>query len=139
MISPRAGPAYTPAVEDQAIEQAFARGKQAWPSIGLDLSTFRSHCERVLGPAPEWDWKRFGPELLLCCACARGDAEATRILEADILPQVVKAISRIDPSCNSLGTESLDCFFHYLRLFDCDRPQNYSVYPQLQRVLDCIE
>jgi RNA polymerase sigma-70 factor (ECF subfamily) len=83
-------------VEDQAIEQAFARGKQAWPSIGVDLSTFRAHCERVLGPAPEWDWKRFGAELFLCCACARSDGEGTRILEADILPQVVKAISRID-------------------------------------------
>lgn len=84
-------------MEDQGIEQAFARGRQAWPGIGVDLSTFRAHCERVLGPAPEWDWQRFGAELLLCCACARGDTEATRILEADILPQVVKAISRIDP------------------------------------------
>jgi RNA polymerase sigma-70 factor, ECF subfamily len=83
-------------VDEQAIEQAFARGKQAWPGIDVDLNAFRAHCVRVLGDAPEWDWKRFGAELFLCCGCARGDAEATRVLEAETLPQVVKAISRID-------------------------------------------
>jgi RNA polymerase sigma-70 factor (ECF subfamily) len=83
-------------VDEQAIDQAFARGKQAWPGIDVDLNTFRAHCARVLGDSPEWDWKRFGAELLLCCGCARGDAEATRTLEAETLPQVVKAISRID-------------------------------------------
>jgi len=67
-----------------------------WPGIDVDLSTFRNHCQRVLGESPEWDWKRYSQELFLCCGCARGDAEATRALEADILPQVVKAISRID-------------------------------------------
>lgn len=96
MISPRWGPAYTRSVDDQAIEQAFARGKQAWPGIEVDLSTFRTHCERVLGEAPEWEWARFAPELFLCCGCARGDVEATRALESDTLPHVVKAISRID-------------------------------------------
>jgi RNA polymerase sigma-70 factor (ECF subfamily) len=83
-------------VDEQAIEQAFARGKQAWPGIEIDLATFQAHCERVLGAAPEWDWKRFGVELFLCCGCARSDAEATRALESDTLPHVVKAISRID-------------------------------------------
>jgi RNA polymerase sigma-70 factor (ECF subfamily) len=96
VISPRKGPAYTRDVDDQAIEQAFARGKQAWPGIEVDLSTFRTHCERVLGAAPEWDWTRFASELFLCCGCARGDVEATRALESDTLPHVVKAISRID-------------------------------------------
>ncbi len=81
---------------EEAIAQAFARGQQAWPGIEIDLSTFQAHCERVLGSAPEWDWKRFGVELFLCCGCARGDTEATRALETDTLPHVVKAISRID-------------------------------------------
>jgi RNA polymerase sigma-70 factor (ECF subfamily) len=83
-------------VNDQALQQAFALGQKAWPSIVLDLDGFRAHCERALGERPEWDWTRFGAELYLCCACANGDAEATRALEADVLPQVVKAISRID-------------------------------------------
>jgi RNA polymerase sigma-70 factor (ECF subfamily) len=83
-------------VNDQALQQAFALGQKAWPSIVLDLDGFRAHCERALGSNPEWDWARFGAELYLCCACARGDAEGTRALEADVLPQVVKAISRID-------------------------------------------
>jgi RNA polymerase sigma-70 factor, ECF subfamily len=83
-------------VNDQALQQAFALGQKAWPSIVLDLDGFRAHCERALGESPEWDWTRFGAELYLCCACANGDAEATRALETDVLPQVVKAISRID-------------------------------------------
>jgi RNA polymerase sigma-70 factor, ECF subfamily len=93
-------------VDEQAIEQAFARGKQAWPGIEIDLAAFQAHCERVLGAAPEWDWKRFGVELFLCCGCARGDAEATRALESDTLPHVVKAISRID-SENEFVEEAL--------------------------------
>lgn len=84
-------------MDEQAIEQAFARGKQAYPGLDVDLVTFRAHAERVLGEAPEWDWRRFAAELYLCCGCARGDVEATRVLEADALPHVVKAISRIDP------------------------------------------
>ena len=84
-------------MDEQAIEQAFARGKQAYPGLDVDLVTVRAHAERVLGEAPEWDWRRFAAELYLCCGCARGDVEATRVLEADALPHVVKAISRIDP------------------------------------------
>ena len=83
-------------MEEQALRDAYARGKRAYPSTQLEFETFRAHCERVLGPAPEWDWTRFGTELYLCCACAQGDAEAMRALESDTLPQVVKAISRID-------------------------------------------
>jgi RNA polymerase sigma-70 factor, ECF subfamily len=83
-------------VDDQAVEQAFARGKQTYPGIDVNLEAFRSQCQRVLGDAAEWDWKRFGTELFLCCGCAQSDAEATRVLEAEILPHVVKAISRID-------------------------------------------
>jgi hypothetical protein len=77
-------------VEEQALRQAFAQGKREWPGIGLDLDKFREHCERVLGPAPEWEWTRFGMELYLCCACAQGDSEAVRVLEADTLPQAAR-------------------------------------------------
>ena len=92
-------------VEEQALRQAFALGKRTWPSIDIDFDTFRTHCERVLGSAagsglaeasPPWDWTRFGAELFLCCACAQADEEAMRVLETETLPQVVKAISRID-------------------------------------------
>ena len=83
-------------MEEQALRQAYAQGKRAYPSTQLEFDPFRTHCERVLGPAPEWDWTRFGTELYLCCACAQGDAEAMRVLESDTLPHVVKAISRID-------------------------------------------
>jgi RNA polymerase sigma-70 factor (ECF subfamily) len=83
-------------VYDQGLEQTFALGKQTWPGIALDFDSYRTHCKRVLGEAPEWDWTRFGAELYLCCACASGDHEATRALEAETLPQVVKAISRIN-------------------------------------------
>lgn len=83
-------------MDDKAVEAAFERGAKAWPGVTLDLETFRAHCERVLGTQPEWDWTRFGAELYLCCACANGDTVATRALETETLPQVVKAISRID-------------------------------------------
>ena len=93
-------------MEDQALRQAFAQGERAWPGIQLELEAFRGHCERVLGPAPEWDWTRFGTELFLCCACAQGDSEAMRVLESETLPQVVKAISRIDSDTSTPTTES---------------------------------
>jgi RNA polymerase sigma-70 factor (ECF subfamily) len=83
-------------VDDKALEQAFALGKKTWPSIDLDFDTFKAHCGRVLGEAPEWDWSRYGTDLFLCCACVSGDVEATRALETETLPQVVKAITRID-------------------------------------------
>ncbi len=78
------------------MELAFDRGAKALPGVALDVATFRAHCERVLGAQPEWDWTRFGAELYLCCACAHGDPVATRALESETLPQVVKAISRVD-------------------------------------------
>jgi RNA polymerase sigma-70 factor (ECF subfamily) len=81
---------------EQALGDAFALGQRTWPNIRLDLATFVAHGLRVLGPTPEWDWSRFGAELYLCCACAQCDTEAMRVLEAETLPQVVKAISRID-------------------------------------------
>lgn len=83
-------------MDNQALQQAYASGIKAWPGIKLELDVFRAHCQRVLGEAPEWDWTRFSAELFLCCGCAHGDAEATRALDAETLPQVVKAISRID-------------------------------------------
>lgn len=78
------------------MEQAFAQGRATWPGIALAFETFSAHCRRVLGEAPDWDWTRHGAELYLCCACVNGDVEATRALEAEALPQVVKAITRID-------------------------------------------
>lgn len=83
-------------MEDQALEQAFDRGTKAWPGIELTFDAFRAHCARVLGERPEWDWSRFGAELYLCSACAAGDDVATRVLETETLPQVVKAIARIE-------------------------------------------
>jgi RNA polymerase sigma-70 factor (ECF subfamily) len=83
------------AVEEQALRNAYRQGQLAWPNVGLAFEAFRAHCERVLGK-PEWDWARFGAELYLCCACARGDREALRALDGEALPQVVRAISRID-------------------------------------------
>lgn len=96
MISPGGQPAYTACVDDLLLRQAFALGQKAWPKIELDFLVFRAHCQRVLGEAPEWDWMRYSAELYLCSGCAHGNIEATRTLDAETLPHVVKAISRID-------------------------------------------
>jgi RNA polymerase sigma-70 factor (ECF subfamily) len=82
-------------VQEQALRNAYQEGQLAWPNVGLEFEAFRAHCERVLGE-PEWAWERFGAELYLCCACATGDREALRALDGEALPQVVRAISRID-------------------------------------------
>jgi RNA polymerase sigma-70 factor, ECF subfamily len=81
---------------DDRWAESYRKARLTWPSVVVAPDDFGRHCERVLGTSPEWDWKRFGNELYLCCACFRGDVEATRVLESDVLPQVVKAISRID-------------------------------------------
>jgi RNA polymerase sigma-70 factor (ECF subfamily) len=96
------------------VRGAYDEGKAAWPQIDLSFEAYRDYCARVLGDGdPGWDWTRFAADIYLCCACATGNAQATRALEADTLPQVVKAISRIDSSTEFVE-ESLQTLRHKL-------------------------
>jgi RNA polymerase sigma-70 factor (ECF subfamily) len=81
---------------EQLLRQAYAEGQQAWPPVKLSFEAFSEHVRRAVGTAPDWEWSRHAADLYLCCACARGEREATRLLDTQILPRAAKAIARID-------------------------------------------
>jgi RNA polymerase sigma-70 factor (ECF subfamily) len=113
-------------VNETAVREAFDQGAAAWPQLDVAFETYRAHCERVLsGVQPTWDWTRFGADLFLCCACASGDPAATRILETETLPQVVKAISRIDSDATFIE-EALQTLRHKLLVGDSPKIADYA-------------
>lgn len=87
--APRAWP-----VNPRTLASAYAEGRRAWPSVTLGEERFAAHCARVLGEAPDYNWLRHATELYLCCACAAGDREATRILETNVLTPIGRALYR---------------------------------------------
>ena len=87
--APRAWP-----VNPRTLAAAYADGRRAWPSVALGEERFAEHCTRVLGDAPDYNWARHATELYLCCACAAGDRDATRILETNVLTPIGRALFR---------------------------------------------
>jgi RNA polymerase sigma-70 factor, ECF subfamily len=98
-VSPRPTTVF-PVDGEEAFElqmrQAYADGQQAWPPVKLSYEAFAAHVRRAVGKAPDWEWNRHAGDLYLCCACARGEREATRLLDTQILPRAAKAIARIE-------------------------------------------
>jgi RNA polymerase sigma-70 factor (ECF subfamily) len=113
-------------VDDATLRRAYDDGKAAWPQVILSFEAYRSHCERVFGDGePGWDWTRYAADLYLCCACAAGDPDATRALEKDALPQIVKAISRIDAD-SEFVKEALQTLRHKLLVGDKPKIADYA-------------
>ena len=81
-------------VNPRTLAAAYADGRRAWPSVALGEERFAAHCARVLGETPDYNWTRHASELYLCCACATGDREATRILETSVLTPIGRALFR---------------------------------------------
>ena len=74
-------------MDTEAVKRMYLDGVRRWPSLALGFQTFASYCDALpaVDAAPAE-----GADLLLCCACSRGDAEALRLFERETL-QVARA------------------------------------------------
>lgn len=80
---------------EEATLRMYVEGQRRFPSVELDLESFRRHCERVLGNRPSLDAERHGAELYLCCACAASNRRAAEILESEGSAVARAAIARV--------------------------------------------
>jgi RNA polymerase sigma-70 factor (ECF subfamily) len=71
---------------------AYERGSQRWPEVKLERARFDAHRQELDAPDDHAE------DLFLACACADGDPEALRQLDACFLAQVPRFIARINPS-----------------------------------------
>jgi RNA polymerase sigma-70 factor (ECF subfamily) len=86
-----------------ALSARFAAARASWPTVALPPERFAAFVAKRVPP----DAADGAPlaelaveELYLTCACARGDAEALRVLEARYFPRARAALAglRLDPS-----------------------------------------
>jgi RNA polymerase sigma-70 factor (ECF subfamily) len=98
---------------EQLLRQAYADGQLAWPTVKARYEAFGAHVRRAVGKAPDWEWQIHAGDLYLCCACALGDRDATRLLDTQILPRAAKAIARIESDA-SFVDEALQILRHKL-------------------------
>lgn len=75
-----------------ALRSLHARGREAWPDVELDATTFLSLAVRRLGDGPFDDVR--AEELYLAIACATGVERAIATLERHYLCQLVPALVR---------------------------------------------
>ncbi len=70
----------------------YLDGQRRWPSLALGFDTFASYCDAL--PALDATPAE-GADLLLCCACSRGDPEALRLFERETLHVARAAIASL--------------------------------------------
>jgi len=78
---------------DRTVEPGalWRAAREAWPGVEVALEEFAAWLALHEGATHASD-------LYLACACARGDAEALRRFEEEVLPRVGGALRRLDPS-----------------------------------------
>lgn len=116
LLAPRPGGTFPVDGEEafeQLMQQAYADGQLAWPTVKASYEAFGLHVRRAVGKAPDWEWQIHAGDLYLCCACALGDRDATRLLDTQILPRAAKAIARIESDA-SFVDEALQILRHKL-------------------------
>jgi RNA polymerase sigma-70 factor (ECF subfamily) len=77
----------------QQLVDAHRRGREAWPSVELDATTFIAHLARKLSSEVSLDSLAI-EDLYLACALAHGNAAAIRVLEREFLPQLAAVLAR---------------------------------------------
>lgn len=70
----------------------YLDGQRRWPSLAVGFDTFASYCDAL--PAVDATPAE-GADLLLCCACSRGDPEALRLFERETLHVARAAIASL--------------------------------------------
>ena len=76
------------------VDDAFAAGRAAWPSVPLDPKAFADHvASHATDGAAALE---HAPDLYLACACALGVPEAVRAFDVVLKSGVARAIARID-------------------------------------------
>jgi RNA polymerase sigma-70 factor, ECF subfamily len=84
----------------ERVERILAAARLAWPGVELDPDSFLEDLRRrspVEGLTAEHIDQLHAVDLVLACACARGDRAAIALLDQRLLPRVDRAVARIDP------------------------------------------
>lgn len=85
--------AENPAGFDAIVRATCERAEARWPRVALDRASFERWLEGRWPEGPEKEVRT--EDLWLACACAAGDSEAVRVLEAELMPQAERALERI--------------------------------------------
>jgi RNA polymerase sigma-70 factor (ECF subfamily) len=89
-----------PAEAGAQLEALVAAARRAWPGVEVPEADFsRALVERIdPGEDPAVALSRLrAQDVWLACACARGDARALQLFEAQLLDKVPALIHRVDP------------------------------------------
>jgi RNA polymerase sigma-70 factor (ECF subfamily) len=83
---------------DEALQDSYAAARAAWPQLDVSIAEFSAFVGGRL--PPESDPVQALPtlrvkELMLTCACARGDQTAIRLLESHYFPMLLAALGRM--------------------------------------------
>ncbi|MGC4120861.1 MAG: sigma factor-like helix-turn-helix DNA-binding protein [Myxococcales bacterium] len=81
-----------PSIPEALLREALTRAHEAWPGIEVPEGEYASHLAGRLEPglaALEW------ADLYLACACARGDRQALKVFEDQVLAAAIPALSRL--------------------------------------------
>jgi RNA polymerase sigma-70 factor (ECF subfamily) len=76
------------------VRQMYDDGLRRWPSLTLEHAVFVNYCAALFATSGE-ALPAEGAELVLCCACAQGDAEALRLFERETLHVARAAIAGV--------------------------------------------
>ncbi len=99
MSSPSRAP--TP---DDAIQELVAVARAAWPGIDVPEHEFSALAlAHTSGPTPHEPSERLATSLWIALACARGDANALRDLEAHTFPGARSALGRMGLSADEIA------------------------------------
>lgn len=77
-----------------ALADAHARGRTAWPAVALDASTFARHLGSRLGAETSQLGELALDDLYLACALTQGNPAAIKVLERELFPQIVAVLAR---------------------------------------------
>jgi RNA polymerase sigma-70 factor (ECF subfamily) len=85
---------------EAALEQAWERGRAAWPNVELAQGVFAAHVLAKVGPAGAHEAveRLDAAGLYLACACAQGIGSALAALDRHVLAKVPEFLARIQGS-----------------------------------------
>jgi RNA polymerase sigma-70 factor (ECF subfamily) len=83
---------------DEALQDSYAAARAAWPQLDVSITEFSAFVGGRLPPETDpllaLSTLRV-KELMLTCACARGDQTAIRLLESHYFPMLLAALGRM--------------------------------------------
>lgn len=82
-------------MRERGIRDVYEDAQRQYPDLSLTLEEFRHHCEVLQLLGEPGTISRYGVDLFLTAACAKGDPEAVAIVERRLLPAAAEAVARV--------------------------------------------